>query len=252
MSSLISIVTATYNSESYIKSVYESLLMQTYKNWEWLITDDCSTDETSKILHQLTLADNRIKVYFNQKNQGAAVARNISISRAEGDYIAFIDSDDLWHANKLETQLEFMMDNNYDFTFTSYELIDASGDKLGKVVEDYSFSISVDYNGMLKKKATMGCSTVMIRCDAYTDLLMPLLRTGQDYALWLKLLREGGKAYLVPEVLTLYRILPGSISRNKFKKATRQWQVYREIESLSRLKSFQCFLFYAFRAVFRK
>lgn len=249
---LISVITATYNSELYIKEVYESLLKQTYKNWEWLVTDDCSSDETTQILQELSLVDNRVKIYHNEYNQGAAVSRNVSISRAQGCYIAFVDSDDLWHESKLQIQLNHMLNNKYDFTFTSYELIDANGSKLGKIVEDYSTPISVNYNDMLKKKATLGCSTVMIRKDAYKDILMPLLRTGQDYALWLKLLRNGGKAYLIPEVLTLYRILPGSISRNKLKKAARQWQVYREIESLPLLKSCRCFLFYAFRAVFRK
>lgn len=252
MGLLITIITATYNSELYIKTVYESLLKQTYKNWEWLVTDDCSNDSTSKILQELSLVDNRIKVFHNKHNQGAAVARNVSISRAKGCYIAFIDSDDLWYERKLQTQLDFMLNNKYDFTFTSYELIDANARKLGKIVEDYSTTMSVNYDDMLKKKATMGCSTVMIRRNAYKDILMPLLRTGQDYALWLKLLRDGGNAYLIPEVLTSYRILPESISRNKFKKASRQWQVYREIESLPLIKSCKCFLFYAFRAVFRK
>ena len=105
---------------------------------------------------------------------------------------------------------------------------------------------------MLRKKATLGCSTVMIRRAGFNDLLMPLLRTGQDYATWLKLLRTGEKAYILNEVLTSYRILPNSISRNKFKKAIRQWQIYRDVENLSFSMSFVCFFFYAYRAVFRK
>ena len=105
---------------------------------------------------------------------------------------------------------------------------------------------------MLKKKATLGCSTVMLRRNAFDDITMPLLRTGQDYATWLKLLKTGQNAYPLIDVLTQYRILPNSISRNKVKKAKRQWQIYREVEKLSLYKSAVSFCFYAWRAVFRK
>jgi glycosyltransferase involved in cell wall biosynthesis len=247
---LISIITATYNSEKEIIKTYRSITKQTYENWVWLVTDDCSTDNTEKILHEIASKDHRVKFFKNKVNTGAAVSRNNSLNFAKGEFIAFIDSDDLWAPNKLEKQLAFMNDG-IDFSFTAYELIDEQGEALTQVV-DANQSGKFSYEDMLRKKATLGCSTVMLRRHAFVDISMPLLRTGQDYATWLKLLKTGVYAHLLNEVLTSYRIMPNSISRNKFKKAKRQWQIYREVENLALLKSAICFSFYAWRAVFRK
>ncbi|MGY8900605.1 MAG: glycosyltransferase family 2 protein [Paraglaciecola sp.] len=247
---LISIVSATFNSEEYIIDTYQSLLRQSYIHWEWVVTDDCSEDNSFRLLERVAKKDSRVKIFRNLVNSGAAVARNKSLSMANGSFIAFIDSDDIWSPSKLEQQISFM-GTDIDFSFTAYYLMDESGTKLGRTV-DSNQKGGFSYEDMLRKKATLGCSTVMIRKDAFPDIQMPLLRTGQDYATWLKLLRAGGKAFVIPEPLTGYRILPNSISRNKVKKAKRQWQIYREVESLRFFKSLECFLFYAWRAVFRK
>lgn len=246
----ISIITPVFNAERWILKTYHSLLNQRHSNWEWLVTDDCSLDRTKTILYELMLKDTRIKYFCNMTNSGAAVSRNNSIHHASGDFLAFIDSDDLWLPDKLEKQIYFM-DNNIDFSFTAYELIDSFDLKLNIKV-DSSQKGAFTYEDMLRKKATLGCSTVMLRRAAFSDISMPLIRTGQDYALWLKLLKTGKKAYVLPEVLTQYRILPDSISRNKIKKAKRQWQIYREIENLNFIDSSINFCFYAFRAIFRK
>lgn len=251
MSSLISIITPSFNSYEWVEKTYESLLNQTHSNWQWLITDDCSSDNTLSLLYRLVETDGRIKVFKNVSNSGAAVSRNSSLANATGDFIAFIDSDDLWLPQKLESQLSFMEENNVNFSFTAYEVIDGKGKATGQKVDTH-LTGPVTYEDMLRKKATLGCSTVMLRSSAFDDISMPLIRTGQDYGLWLKLLKTGAKAYSIPVVLTQYRILPNSISRNKFKKAKRQWQIYREIEMLPLLKSIECFCFYAWRAVFRK
>ena len=248
---LISIITPTYNSQEEIEETYLSIKSQTYSNWEWLVTDDCSEDDTFNILNELSANDERIKIFRNKNNLGAAHSRNNSIVHSSGDYLAFIDSDDLWLPSKLENQLSFMVGNDVDFSFTAYELINEDGLKFGKIVDSHLNS-PVYYEDMLRKKATLGCSTVMLRKSAFNDLSMPLIRTGQDYALWLKLLKAGGGAHVLNSVLTQYRILPDSISRNKFKKAKRQWEIYRKIENLGLLKSLECFFFYAWRAVFRK
>ncbi|UTV26979.1 glycosyltransferase family 2 protein [Photobacterium atrarenae] len=248
---LISIITPTYNSSEQIRETYLSIKNQTYSNWEWLVTDDCSTDNTYDILKELSDNDKRIRIFRNEVNSGAAHSRNNSISQSNGHYLAFIDSDDLWLPSKLETQLSFMVDNRVDFSFTCYELIDESGELCGKVVDSH-LSGPVCYDDMLRKKATLGCSTVMLKVDSFNDLNMPLIRTGQDYALWLKLLKEDSLAYPILKVLTRYRIMPNSISRNKIKKARRQWQIYRDIEKLSLFISIECFIYYAYRAVFRK
>lgn len=247
----ISIITPSYNSECFIMETYKALKSQSYSNFEWLITDDCSSDSTLILLTSLANIDHRIKLFRNKVNSGAAVSRNNSIRHASGDLIAFIDSDDLWAPKKLERQVAYMEENKIDFSFTAYELINEQGDRFGRTVDTHLTS-PVTYEDMLRKKATLGCSTVMLRRCAFDDISMPLIRTGQDYGLWLKLLKTGVKAYPVTEVLTQYRILPNSISRNKIKKSKRQWQIYRELENLTLIKSIECFCFYAWRAVFRK
>lgn len=248
---LFTIIMATYNSMDLIRETIDSILLQSLSDWELLITDDCSSDDTVKLLNQISAKDNRVKLLTNQINSGAAVSRNNSLKYATGEFIAFLDSDDLWLPDKLEKQLSFM-GSDVDFSFTAYELVDEKGKSLNQTVDTNQSSITFNYEDMLKKKATLGCSTVMLRRSAFNDISMPLLRTGQDYATWLKLLKTGKAAYLLNEVLTRYRIMPNSISRNKYKKAKRQWQIYRQVEKLSIVKSAVCFSFYAWRAVFRK
>ncbi|MCM8532837.1 MAG: glycosyltransferase [Lentisphaeraceae bacterium] len=247
---MVSVITPTYNSEHFIMQTYESLLSQSFKNWEWLVTDDCSTDKTYHFLENLSRNDSRIQIFKNIENSGAAVTRNTSLKMAKGDFVAFLDSDDLWKPEKLLKQIQFM-GKDINFSFTSYDIIDESGKPTGQIV-DANQKGKFSYDDMLKKKATLGCSTVMLRRNAFKDLQMPLLRTGQDYGLWLKLLKTNNEAYVVGSTLTSYRITTNSISRNKFKKAKRQWQIYRSVEKLSLIKSSICFCNYAWRAVFRK
>ncbi|UPR26468.1 glycosyltransferase [Vibrio cyclitrophicus] len=248
---MISIITATFNSDKEILQTYESIKCQSFSDWEWIITDDCSTDNTLSILERISTDDPRVRVFVNDKNSGAAVSRNNSMCNASGDLLAFIDSDDIWLPTKLSEQKAFMDDNRINFSFSAYDLIDEYSKFKGKVV-DSTQEGSFGYHDMLKKKATLGCSTVMIRKSAFSDISMPLLRTGQDYATWLKLLKTGEFAYIYPKVLTRYRIRSNSISRNKFKKSLRQWEIYRKVEKLSLFYSVYCFLHYAWRAIFRK
>jgi teichuronic acid biosynthesis glycosyltransferase TuaG len=243
----------SFNSAGTISESIDSIRSQSYSNWELLITDDCSMDDTIRIIHKYISIDERIKLYENPKNSGAAISRNCSLKNATGEYVAFLDSDDIWLPGKLETQLKSMKNNpKADFTFTAYELIDVSGLNRGIIVDLQGDNLSFSYTDMLRKKATLGCSTVMFRRLAFEDYMMPLIRTGQDYALWLKLLKTGKQAYLINHVLTKYRILPNSISRNKFKKCKRQWQIYRDIEQLNFHQSIISFACYAWRAVFRR
>lgn len=251
MKEKVSIITATFNSENEVLHTYYSLLEQTYGNWEWLVTDDCSSDSTLDILSDIAAKDSRVSVFSNNTNYGAAVSRNKSLLSASGDFIAFVDSDDLWKDNKLELQVRFMQDNGVDFSFTAYELIDEQGREKGVKV-DACQEGPMGYRDMLKKKATLGCSTVMLRRSKFNDLQMPLLRTGQDYATWLTILKAGHYAYCLNSVLTQYRIRANSISRNKFKKARRQWQIYRNVENINFFSSIYYFCFYAYRAVFRR
>jgi len=246
----VSIIMPTYNSSLFVIETIQSVLSQDFQNWELLITDDCSTDGTVELIKS-HFNDKRINIAVNAENSGAAITRNSSINRSVGEYLAFLDADDLWSPDKLSLQLKFMQDNEYSFTYTAYELIDKEGEKLNRFV-DLNNAKSVAYKDMLKKKSTLGCSTVMVERSVFNNLRMPNIRTGQDYATWLLILKKVGSAFCFNSVLTQYRIVPGSISRNKIKKAKRQWEIYRKLEHLSIVYSSYCFLFYAYRAVFRK
>jgi teichuronic acid biosynthesis glycosyltransferase TuaG len=246
---LVSIITATYNSEKFIYDTYRCLKDQSYENWEWIVTDDCSADSTLAILNTLKLEDSRITIFQNKINSGAAVSRNNSLRYSKGDFIAFIDSDDMWYPDKLKKQLKFM-NEGIDFSFTSFEMVDENGKSLNRIIDNVPLE-PLDYHCMLKKQATLGCSTVMLRKKAFDKIQMPLIRTGQDYATWLSLLKKNTKAHLYTEVLTKYRIVKGSISRNKFKKALRQWEIYRKVEGINIPKSCYYFIHYAFKATFR-
>ncbi|WP_137419710.1 glycosyltransferase family 2 protein, partial [Escherichia coli] len=115
---LVSIITPSYNSEEFIVQTYDSIRNQTYSNWEWIVTDDCSFDRTWEILEEISAADPKVRIYRNKENSGAAVSRNNSIGKSKGKYLAFLDSDDLWEKNKLQEQLGFMKKNGYSFSFT--------------------------------------------------------------------------------------------------------------------------------------
>lgn len=245
----VSIITPTYNSELYISDTYKSLIAQTYTDWEWLVTDDCSVDATVRIISEISRSDKRVRMFRNKNNEGAAMARNKSSRNATGEFIAFLDADDQWVESKLERQLLFM-GREIDFSFTGYEIVNENGMSLGQFV-DINHEGAFSYEDMLRKKATLGCSTVMLRKCAFNDIVMPNIRTGQDYALWLKLLKTGKKAILLREPLTKYRIVPHSISRNKLKKALRQWEIYTQIEKLGTIKKIECFILYVYRALFR-
>ena len=246
---LVSVIMPTYNSEKYVEDAIQSIRSQSYENWELLVSDDRSTDSTITILHKLANLDARIKIYPMTINSGAAVTRNNSISLASGEYIAFLDSDDIWKPEKLEKQLDFMINNDASFSYTAFEIMRENGNSDTPKLMDLDSVSSVSYDDMLKKRSTMGCLTVMFRPADYSSYSMPLIRQGQDYALWLKLLKTGTDAKKLNVVLSEYRIVPESLSRNKIRKAFRQFQIYRQHEKLSLAYSCLCFVHYAIRAV---
>ena len=230
---LVSVITACYNSENYISEAITSVLNQTYQNWELLLVDDCSIDNTRSIIKEFQKTDERIKLLQLNKNSGAAIARNTAIKEAKGTFIAFLDGDDKWLPKKLELQLEFMISNNYNLTHTSYELIDAQGNKLNKIIEAAK---TLSYNDMLYSNK-IGCLTAIYNKSKLGKVYMPLLIKRQDYALWLKILKTGEKAYGLTEVLSQYRNTENSISTNKVNLIKWNWKLLREVESLSFIKS---------------
>lgn len=247
---LVSVVMPMFNSAAYLGASINSVLRQTYVDWELLIVDDCSKDSSADIANAFMDQDGRIQVSCNKTNSGAAVSRNYALETSRGQYVAFLDADDTWEAIKLEIQIEHMQRTGAIFSFTPYKVIDSDGEFTGRIV-DLKTPNRVSYLGMLKKSATIGCSTVIIDQSKTGRLVMPLLRTGQDYGLWLKILRTIPYAEKVPKVLSAYRITPGSISRNKYRKAKRQWSIYTEVEGIGTARAAWYFAHYAWRAIFR-
>jgi teichuronic acid biosynthesis glycosyltransferase TuaG len=245
---LISIITPSYNASLFIEQTINSVRKQTYQNWEMIIVDDCSTDNTPEILEQIEKEDERIQIIFLNQNGGAAVARNTALQHAKGRYVAFLDSDDCWKPEKLAKQLSFMHTNNYAFTFTRYELVTNEGVLLNKQIPAPA---EISYDDMLKN-TIIGCLTVMIDREIVGDIQMPNIRTRQDLATWLSILKKGIHAYGLNENLAEYRIGNPSISRNKWKAAKMNWFVYRRVEKLNVLKAFWCFSHYAFHAVLKR
>lgn len=245
---MISIITPAYNCERFIKSTFQSVLDQTLTDWEWLIIEDGSNDRTLSIVQQFATEDPRIRLFLNGKNKGAAKSRNQGLLKARGEFIAFLDADDFWDRQKLQKQTAFMS-SDIDFSFTSYHIVDGSGASRGKCI-DGSGPRFVTYEDMLRKRATIGCSTVMLRRRAIDGMLMPDLRAGQDYAFWLEVLKKNN-AHLLPIALTNYRIHSTSLSRNKLMKARQQWRIYREFQRIPPLRAASYFSSYALQALTR-
>ena len=245
MSALVSIITPSYNSARFINECVNSVLEQTYTNWELIIIDDASDDNSRELISDIAERDNRIKFVFLTKNIGAAGARNIALEMSEGRYIAFLDSDDVWKTEKLTTQIDFMQFNDISFSFSSYQPMSENGMEFFREIKA---PLKIDYNSFLKN-TIIGCLTVVLDKDKIGDFKMPNLRTSQDMALWLSIMRGGVIAYGIQKSLAYYRIVETSNTANKLKVAKGVWDVYRIQEELGYLRSAWCFLNYAFNAV---
>lgn len=228
---LVSIIMPTYNCVKFIGETIKSVIAQTYSNFELIIVDDCSKDNTKDVVNSFD--DERIKYYKLEKNSGAAVARTTAMNMAKGKYMAFLDSDDLWMENKLEHQLKFMKDNNYNITCTAYEQVNEDGESLNKVIKTKK---KADYNRILLD-CPVGNSTVMYNVEALGKFEVPNIRKRNDDALWLQMLKKEKYIYGMDEVLAKYRIRSNSISSNKLSLIKYHWQLYRDIEHLSVIRS---------------
>lgn len=229
----VSIIVPMYNAVSTLKETVESVQFQTYRNWELILVDDCSKDETKKMAESFAEKDDRIKVYQMQRNGGPGAATKMGFKKATGGLVAFLDADDLWAAEKLEKQLKFMVDNNYEFICSDYRWIDETGKNLNKIIKCKAVA---DYNIILKT-CPIGSSTVIITTKQLNKIEIPTIRKNNDYALWLQILRDGTHIYGMQEVLMDYRIVSTSNSFNKRKMIKYFWKVYREYENFSIIKS---------------
>lgn len=241
--SLVSVITPSYNSSPFIKETIESVQAQSYANWEMIIVDDKSRDDSVHVIKQYIEKDPRIKLITLTQNAGAARARNIALKEAQGDYIAFLDSDDLWLPTKLEEQVAFMQKDNLAFSFTSYSLIDEQGNTMN--IQVHAPKV-VDYKYLLGN-TTIGCLTVMLDRHQFKQIEMPVIQP-EDTALWLVLLRLGYQAYGLQKSLSKYRIVSNSTSRNKLKAAYRYWKLLRNQEKLNFVKTNFYFSQYAYHA----
>lgn len=245
---LVSIVTPVYSAESFLTETIISVVNQTYKNWEMILVDDCSPDNSADLINRLAEKDSRIKYLKLKENSGAAVARNTGIANAKGRYVAFLDSDDIWFKDKLENQIEVMKNSNIGFTYTNYSMISENGEL---IKERIKLPKKLNYVGLLKNTA-IACSSVIIDRDLIGDFRMPNVRKGQDTATWLMILRNHDYAYLVDEVLGSYRQVQNSISSDKIGALKRTWNTYRNIEKLPLHKATYYFIFYVLNAILRR
>lgn len=242
-SELVSIIMPTYNSEYTIEESIQSVLDQTYPNWELLITDDHSTDGTVEAV--VSFNDSRIKLFRLNENSGAGVARNNSIRNATGRYIAFLDSDDIWDPNKLSDQILFMQRNNYYFTYTYYQKL-TSGIP-GSIVKAPAH---ITYDKLLYSNC-IGCLTVMYDQVKLGKRYMPKIRKRQDMALWLELLKTTEKAFCLPKSLAMYRTDTG-MTRRKVSVVRAQWHFYRHVVGLSFLESVPKMIIYSVKGLQKK
>lgn len=228
---LVSIITPTYNCAKFIGATIESVLNQTYQNFEMIIVDDASKDNTEEVVK--SFKDKRIKYIRLSKNSGPAVARNRAMEEAKGKYMAFLDSDDLWKKEKLEKQINFIKKNKYKIICSDYEQIDEEGNKLNKIIPCKK---KVNYNGILLS-CPVGNSTVFYDVSKLGKFKVPNIRKRNDDALWLQILKKEKYMYGQKEVLMEYRIRQNSVSSNKLSLIKYHWQLYREIEHLSVIRS---------------
>ncbi len=234
MNKLVSIIMPTYNCASFIKESVESVLAQDYTAWELIIVDDCSKDNTREVLAPYLTKYPNIHYTCLEKNSGPAAARSAALKQAQGHYVAFLDSDDLWMPDKLSKQLRFMEQTGAVFCATGYAQIyeDGKPAKIALIPPQ-----KTDYKKMLRLSCPVGNSTVMYDRRALGNQQVPPIKKRNDFALWLQILHTAPACYGMPDILTKYRLRSQSVSRNKLKLLPYHWQLYRHIEKLSVLQS---------------
>lgn len=208
---LISIITPVHNSAQFIEATIGTVFQQTYTNWEMILIDDCSVDSSIEIIEKIVESDSRFKLIKNLEKSGPAITRNKGISAAKGHFITFLDSDDLWFPNFLETSLNTCLDNNYEFVFASYERKD---EDLNPLISDFIVPKKVSYNDVLKS-CPISCLTAFIDIRRIGKHYMPELKKRQDWGLWLALLKKIDYAHGIPQPMAIYRMRKNSVSRSK-------------------------------------
>ncbi|MGF6906979.1 glycosyltransferase family 2 protein [Fusobacterium sp. PH5-44] len=244
MMPLVSIVMPVYNAEKYLTKSIESVIMQTYSNWELLLIDDCSQDDSSKLMKSFQEKDARIKGIKNSVNKGAAYSRNIGIENSTGCYIAFLDSDDIWNKDKLENQIKFMIKNDVLMCHSDYNFIDENGLYIKKINTDKELC----YKKLLKENQ-IRTSFLVIKKEIVGDIKFPDVKH-EDFAFFLDLLSTNKiKSVRNNCIGGAYRVMSHSLSSNKIKSAIWTWKIYKDYLKLNYFSSMYYFSFYVIRCI---
>lgn len=245
---LVSILIPTFNSENFISEAIRSVQNQTYTNWEIIVVDDCSTDATLSLIVELALKDSRIHYSKLDVNSGTGAARNLALAAAKGQYIAFLDADDLWKPNKLELQINFLQSNNLPFTFSFYDCIDEEGKSLNRRVEA---PINLSYRQLFFCNY-VGNLTAIYDVNCFGKIPISAIRKRQDWMLWLTVLKKIKMAHPIPESLAFYRLQKNSISTSKFDLIKYNFAVYRQFHGFSFPIAAACMKLFLFTQLFIK
>jgi teichuronic acid biosynthesis glycosyltransferase TuaG len=244
----VSIITPAFNCKETILSTYESIKKQSFHSWEWIVVEDHSSDESFDYIKSIINDDDRVILLRTDCNSGAAAARNIGIKAANGRYISFLDADDLWMPNKLELQIGYMKDNNYELSCTNYQLLFGDG-----TVKEFELKKDIIDYKMLLKSNYLGCLTVIYDSKKIGKVFMPTdCEKREDYGAWLDITKKGIVAHRLNQSLSIYRIGSYSVSANKFKMVKYQYRVYRKHEKFGVIKSFWYVLVCSLNKLFRK
>lgn len=242
----VSIIMPAYNCQRFISQAIESVLAQTYDDWELLIVDDNSNDSSFEIAQCYAAEDRRIKLHQLYSNSGAAAARNFAIDNSQGRYLAFLDCDDIWYPDLLESLLRFMRDNDYHFVYSSFDKINEYGEIFGRV----GVPGKVSYFDLLKT-CYISCLTGIYDTSYFGKVYMPTDNKREDFATWLRLLKSTDYAYGINDSLAQYRVYRTQSSANKIKMAKETWRLYRNVEKLNFFNAGYYFIHYAFRGLLR-
>ncbi len=228
MQGLVSIITPVFNAQKYIEATIDAVLNQTYQHWEMIMIDDASSDDSVQVIEAIIQNNQKFTLLKLTKNQGSAAARNLGILAAKGDYLTFIDADDLWLPHFIETAVSTIEQTKIPFVFASYFRKD---ENLNPLLSDFIVPKTVTYLDILKTNS-ISCLTAFIDLKKLGKKQMPNVRKRQDMGLWLQYLKEIPYAYGIQEPLAIYRIRQESLSRNKLGLLSSQWNYYYNIEKL--------------------
>jgi teichuronic acid biosynthesis glycosyltransferase TuaG len=247
---IVSIIMPSFNSSIFIEASIDSVLNQEYRGWELLVVDGGSSDNTPEIVTRYSLSDRRVRLVPNPDDKGPAHARSTGVRHARGEYIAFLDADDIWLSKKLTIQMEFMIRTNAEFSYTKYMIMNSKGTEAScplAVNRQYSYPYYLFLRGI-------GCSTVIIKRILFSEEILeaygPWL--GEDTLWWLMILRGGAQANGILEPLVLYRDAEGSLSKHRLRNQISIWEIYRKRLNLSPLVAILSYVSYLFDVVLRR